>query len=85
MRENGDMGKDMGREEKFFIVVRGFLLRALLVVPMGKESGSIVKTVTYMKEIFAADIGKVKERCTTGMEIFIEDIGNAIKNMGSEG
>ena len=89
IRENGDMEKNMGREprtrtkKEFFILANG-VLTPLVVVLMGKENGSTVKSVTYMKEHFLADIGRVKAQCTTGMEIFIEENGVKIKNMGSE-
>ena len=93
IRENGDGEKNMGREprtiapDEFFISVSGsgVLERApLVVIPMGKENGSIVKLVTYMKDIFPADSGRVRERCITGMEIFIEENGVTIRNMVSE-
>ena len=91
IRENGDTGKNMGREpratasETFFILASGVLTRAALVVVLtDKENGFIVKTVMYMKENFGGDIGRARERCITGMERFIEENGVGIRNMGSE-
>ncbi len=91
IRETGEMGKNTGRESgtvaktKFFILVSGVLRKAPPIVkPMGKENGSTVKSVTYMKETFVAQFGRVRERCITGMEIFIEENGVTIKNMVSE-
>ena len=85
------MGKNMGRqprtvgEMEFFILGSGVLTKAaLVVVPGGKESDSTVKPVTYMKENFVTDVGRVRELCITAMEVFIEDIGITIKNMDSE-